>query len=161
MSHAFENYVDDRLDALERQNRRLRRGLIGLTAFVLFQVLATVGWFLLPPPVLKARKIVVVDHNWTPRIELDATEPSMASITLFDGNGKLQVVLAENAGNPALIFLDGLEVNRLELYSTKDEAGLVAKDPTGQKWAELLLSDKADRGLKFVDKDARPPPPKP
>jgi hypothetical protein len=98
MTHTFENYVDERLAALERQNRRLRRGLTALAAFVLVQVLAAAGWFLLPPPVLKAKKFVAVDRDGNPRVELDATNPDMANVSLYDRQGKLQASLCENGG---------------------------------------------------------------
>lgn len=81
-----EQTLADRVTALERQNRRLRGGVVALA----LAAGATVSMAQVPlsPPEVRAQRVVLVDQQGDVRIELRA-DLGTPSVMLRDGTGLL------------------------------------------------------------------------
>ena len=87
-----ESAVALRLERLERQNRRLRHALLAMGLVVAALVsMAQVNPF---PPEIRAQRLVLVDQNGQPRIDLRA-DGVAPSVTLRDEDGVLVELTAE------------------------------------------------------------------
>ena len=97
-AEVLEMTLESRLARLERQNARLKKGLMGIVmaGFALFLM----GQSLSPeiPAVLKAKKIEIVGENGTAMIEIGST-PSYGFIYVFGQSEQIASIGADYLGN--------------------------------------------------------------
>lgn len=128
-----------RLERLERENRRVKLlaiGLaIGIAALVLMgQVPATRG-----TKVIEAERFVLLDTNGRTRAILGAG-PQGYALAFYDANGKGRLVVGVDAAGPNLGLLDANEMLRILLGITlKGWPVLGLLDANGKTRAELAI----------------------
>jgi hypothetical protein len=153
--------IEERLEKLERQNRRMK--LAGLGAMVIAGAFVLMGQASGPrtPPEVRAKSFVLVDANGETRArlymsasgkgpELDLLDAKGnerltldgPGLTLYDVNGKLRAVLAAGSNGTALQLDDANGKVRAHLGVLSDEPGLDLNGADGKSSAWLLaLSD--------------------
>ena len=110
--------VLERLDSLERQNRRLKR--VGVLALAFVGALALMGQAS-RPKTLEAEQFVIRDHQGRVRAEMGMYEPEAGprslspEVKLFDERGRSRVALAAYPLGPSLDFYDDKGNIRVEL----------------------------------------------
>jgi hypothetical protein len=92
-----------RVEALERQNRQLRRclavvGLAGLAAVGMAQVVPV-------PDEVRTRRLVLLDSAGEMRAEL-TTDREMPALTLRDAEGHLLIELTGDGSRAAIVYRD-------------------------------------------------------
>ncbi|HET9951675.1 MAG TPA: hypothetical protein VFS09_07775 [Candidatus Eisenbacteria bacterium] len=115
-----------RLDALERENRRWKRGvLLAATAFAAAAILG-----MAPPP--------------TRTLDLEV-------LRIVDARGKARAVLAMGDEGPALSFFDEKGRLRANLGVAKEGPSLDLLDTAESPRAQLTVDGKQDPHLDFID----------
>src|SRR4051794_32889569 len=115
MSESMATEMHERLDRMEGQLRRWRRGTVAALGLAVVVVACAMG----APPVqeLSVKTLRIVDDTGRDRIVLTA-DPLQADMTFFDPSGKSRLPLdVAKDRRPVLIFADeqGKESNRLVL----------------------------------------------
>lgn len=137
--------LEQRIEALERENRRLKRAaggalVVGLGVVFMSQSPARPKP---EPEVIRARKFEVVAANSKTRATLMATSDGLVSLSLFDKEGRLRADLGvEWDGAPSLRLSDA-EGTRAQLSVT--EASDPFKPKKKSKPASLVLFRKDGR----------------
>ena len=100
MQRQDRTHIARRLDRLERQNRRLRRTVLGLaTGAVAF---ALTG-FSRQDDVVWGRQFVLVDRAGDKRAELAVTDDGAPMLTFFDSDGRARAELGTTPANSGLL----------------------------------------------------------
>lgn len=153
---AFEREMRDRLDRMERQLRRWRRGAVaglGLAA------VAVAGAMAQPPAKeLVVKTLRVVDDAGKDRIVL-SSNPDEADLTLFDPSGKSRLTLdVAKDRRPVLLFADesNKESNRLVL-GLEDEGhpALLLYDGTGHKRVAFGIPKEGGPVIRILDESGK------
>ncbi len=95
--------VTERLERLEKQNRRLK--YVGAAALVLVSAAIHMGQAAPVPETIEARRFLVIDTKGEPRAALGVTEGG-PTLALNDADGKLRAALTVTEGGPALVLFD-------------------------------------------------------
>ncbi len=162
--------LEQRLDDLERSNRRMRAGLVVclLAAIVLFTMAARPS----APKVLEAEKIVLRDTNGNQRGQLFASEKSWGLVLYTEGGQQALGLIASTTVNGLLIsdqngygrqmftsdknqttwgiFHPGSKVAQVEITDKLAGTELVVRDRTDVQRVELGVTDKGP-GLALSD----------
>lgn len=124
--------LGQRLDRLERENRRVKRVgavvLVGIAAAALMGQARTAG------RKMEAERFVVLDSSGKRRAELGVWPDGWAGLAIFDldGKGRAGLRLAPD-GAPSLALFDPDGKKRAELYAEpNNKAGLVLTDKDGK-----------------------------
>ncbi len=162
MSARVDESIVTRVERLERENRRLKRGLI-FAAVVAAAALALAPSApkKKPPETVKAREVQIVDDQGNARISmrLEANGDPVLALIGTKGSGA-RLALADD--RPALTLSDETRV-RASLEIAKDGAGLDLEDAEGKRSASVqaggtlgfLLEDtsrgRSEGGLLIAD----------
>ena len=120
--------VAERLDKLEKQNRRLKYA--GAAALLLVSTALVMGQAAPVPETIEARMFIVRDADGTARAALTVTELG-PSLVLYDADGKLRAELTVMETGPRLHLLDADGTMRAGLAATELGPGLVLYDAHG------------------------------
>jgi hypothetical protein len=132
--------LEQRNEALEAQNRRIRR--LGLGGLAVVGIALLMGQAAAPKDdpaqfkAVKATMITLVDENGKTRLEL-GTDKSGAGVDVRDANGKVRVVIGEGVieglGEGAGLWVfDEKERPRVGIGSGKHGHGMVVLDENGK-----------------------------
>ncbi len=147
MDEPTSSTLIERLDRLERENRRLK-----IAGAILLLVVAAGGAMgqVLPkavPKVVEAERFVLRDTKGKILATLGAEASGLLALVLYDQNGKARAVLGVVAdGRPVLSLLD---------QNGKDRAGLGLL-PDGVPTLSLLDQNGKDRATLAVKADGTP-----
>jgi len=137
--------VVERLEKLERQNRRLKQA--GAVALIIAAAVLLMGQ-VSQNRTVEANEFVLKNSNGDVRGRWFMLDDDWPQLRLFDGNGKRRVSLDVIPFGPQLIFHDQNEVARITLDSMdgRDEtflsSGLIILDPVGNTEASLLVLNR-------------------
>lgn len=147
--------VEERIERLERNNRRLMAGLVAA-------VLLGIGVAATPTKSgvdavaeLRAQKFILVDDNGKTRAALSVSQAG-PGLGLLDANGVLRATLGVNMGEPMLGLFDRNGEPCAGLTVSKEGTGLSLADEHGKLRAvlgvtkagpELELYDENDKSL--------------
>lgn len=152
----FEQEMRDRLDRLERQLRRWRRGALALAGVT---ALAVAGAMAQPPAKeLTVKKLRVVDDAGKDRIVLSA-DPVEADLTFFDPSGKSRLTIdVAKDRRPVLQFSDDAnkESSRMTL-GLEDEGhpALTLYDGSGRRRVTFGIGKQGGPVLRVLDENGR------
>lgn len=137
-----------RLEALERENRRIKWALAA--AFVVAVVVASRGGDLLKrrSKVVEAEGFLLVDRQGQPRARLGFNVEGQPELALFDRKGRDQVALEAQDDNSAALAFYNKEQTRIYLSSSDDGTAslrFIGADPTAQ--AAMFLWPDSTTGL--------------
>lgn len=126
--------TEERIQKLERNNRRLG---IGITILVLFggTIVATSATSV-PPQDLVVRSLSVVDENGKTRASLMA-DVYGAGLQLLDEDGNVRAELVSKKTGTALTLRDGSENGNVRLAIGKNGPNLILQDSNGNKVSSL------------------------
>jgi hypothetical protein len=141
--------IEERLEKLERQNRRMK--LAGLGAVVIAGAFVLMGQASGPgsdwktvsggPPEVRAKSFVLVDANGETRARLYMSAPAKGpELDLLDAKGNPRVELAVTSNGPALQLNDASGNPRAELGAAPNGPGLILYDANGKLRAELAAA---------------------
>ena len=152
----FEREMRERLDRLEGQVRRWRRGALAASGLA---ALAIAGAMAEPPArELSVKKLRVVDDSGKDRIVLSA-DPVEADLTFFDPSGKSRLTIdVAKDRRPVLQFSDeaNKECSRMTL-GLEDEGhpALTLYDGEGRKRVAFGIAKKGGPVLRVLDENGR------
>jgi hypothetical protein len=133
--------IEERLEKLERQNRRMK--LAGLGAVVIAGAFVLMGQASGPRtlPEVRAKSFVLVDANGETRARLYmSAPPERPELDLLDAKGNPRVVLDASGTSGGLDLLDAKGNERLTLYGPPIGPGLVLTDANQKERVELAAS---------------------
>lgn len=172
MNNPTMETLGQRLDRVERENRRLKRAGIVAVAVIAAVVLMGQATPRKVAKVVEAEKFVLRDAGGTVRARLETLSFGKVQLVLFDKDEKPQSILGVGSGGPGLI-LGGKEgttflSNTLLLFSGKDfkirlgmtlfppqEPGLILAGSNGEHRAKLILGDDKAPALRLFDPDGK------
>ncbi len=152
----FEQEMRERLEALERQLSRWRRGALVAAGLA---VIVVAGAMAQPPLTeLVVKKLRIVDDTGKNRIVLSA-DPNDADLTFFDPSGKSRLTLdVAKDRRPILQFADesNKESNRLTL-GLEDEGhpALLLYDGLGRKRVAFGIPRQGGPVIRVLDENGR------
>ena len=155
--------LTERLEAVERENRRLRRlglmmivgigVLLGLTSAIMV-VAARHGMPGMVPQVTEAKKFLLRDRDGRIRGTWGTNEEGMAQLLLQDTTGRTRMrfsVLED--GSSGLAFVDSVNNARIVVGILPDEsANIVLADQGGKTRAVLGIAPNGSATLVFADR---------
>jgi hypothetical protein len=133
--------IEERLEKLERQNRRMK--LAGLGAVVIAGAFVLMGQASGPrtPPEVRAKSFVLVDANGETRARLYMSASGKGpELDLLDAKGNPRVVLGANSEGPWLALYDANGKPRAWLIVTSDGPRLDLTSADGKSSAGLVAS---------------------
>jgi hypothetical protein len=140
--------IEERLEKLERQNRRMK--LAGLGAVVIAGAFVLMGQArLVHPGTITATKFVLVDAQGRQRATLDMYKGSPI-LGLFDANGKLRAELAAAPNGPWLQLNDASGNMRAGMDAFSDSPELDLYDANEKPQAMLAVTSDGP-GLQLND----------
>jgi len=125
-----------RLSRLERQNRRMKLGIVAMLVVVVG--LASVAAY--RPRVVAANEFVLRDELGRPRARLGFSDPGRPRLGFYDTKGRVRVVLgfSRRTWGPALEFRDAEGRGRVTLwFDPHFDAGLAFSDECGEFRASM------------------------
>jgi len=152
-----------RLEAVERDNRRLRRlglmmligvgVLLGLTTAIIV-VASRHGLPGTVPQVAEAKKFLLRDREGRIRGAWGTNEEGAAQLLLQDGKGRTRVrITVQPDGGSGLAFVDSVNNSRIVVGVLPDEsANIVLADPGGKTRAVLGISPTGATTMDFADR---------
>ena len=143
--------IERRLQALERQNRRLRSAVLALGIAALSAAL--LGQAAPRPRSLQADSITLVDAAGRPRLALGVMDDE-PFILFKDGKERVRMVMSIDAEGSELTYYDTNGKRRVALAETGPGAGLEFYDPQERRRVGLLTTEETPT-LVFADKEAR------
>lgn len=153
---AFETEMRARIDRMERQLKRWRRGALAALGLALVVIAGAMA----APPVkeLSVRTLRVVDDTGKDRIVLTAN-PEEADLTFFDPSGKSRLTLdVAKDRRPVLYFSDetNKESNRLTL-GLEDEGhpALMLYDGNGKKRVSFGIPKEGGPVIRVLDENEK------
>ena len=155
--------LTERLETVERENRRLRRlglmmiigigVLLGLTSAIMV-IAARHGMPGMVPQVAEARKFLLRDRDGRIRGTWGTNEEGMAQLLLQDTTGRTRMrfsVLED--GSSGLAFVDSVNNARIVVGILPDEsANIVLADQGGKTRAVLGIAPNGSTTLVFADR---------
>jgi hypothetical protein len=131
--------IEERLEKLERQNRRMK--LAGLGAVVIAGAFVLMGQASGPrtPPEVRAKSFVLMDANGETRARLYMSAKA-PMLELFDANGKPRAGLGVTSDGPELDLYDAKGNPRAEMDAFSDGPGLDLADANGKVRAQLAVN---------------------
>jgi hypothetical protein len=170
--------IEERLEKLERQNRRMK--LAGLGAMVIAGAFVLMGQASGPrtPSEVRAKSFVLVDANGETRARLymsaSANGPELTlldakgnerltlygppigpTLALSDANGEVRAGLAVTSDRPWLTLYDAKGNPRVVLDANSEGAGLALSDANGEVRAGLAVTSDGP-GLVLSDANEKP-----
>ena len=145
--------VLERLETLEKQNRRLKQAVALFMIFVSSLVLMSAAGH--KGRTVEAQQIALKDEAGNTRaiLGMRSAGPGLA---LYDGNGdKVQALLTVLSTGPVLGLYDADGTARVLLGVTPKGATLTFNDPEGKLRAEMGFSAEAAH-VTFFDRDGNP-----
>jgi len=147
--------VEQRLEQLERENRRLK--LAGMIVVVLGG--ATLLWILgqLVGRTVEARRFILRDSGGEKRAEIAIGSEGMAGLWLYDKNGKFRATLTvTGAGTPDLVLYDENGRNRAEFGLLPDSSpGLALSEQGGVASVGILVTQDGSPHFTLADKTGK------
>lgn len=110
---ASKDAILERLEKLERENQRLRRG--GLAALVAVALVGILGAARPAPKALTAQQLLLTDAGGNVRVRLSAENPKFPSVTLYDAKGRTMLSLQGGGPQPGLAIADRVGKTRVLL----------------------------------------------
>lgn len=149
----IERSVEQRLERLERDNRRLRVGIVGLCCL---GALGLFGAQDAPTSTLQVEKLVVAGKDGAPQAVLGAT-PHGPRFTFFDGQQKKRIGISALTDGPVVSLYDAQGVPRMGMMVSPTGSSLALSDATNK--VDLELGEDLDRGayLEIKNDNARKP----
>ncbi|MFQ5929667.1 MAG: hypothetical protein ACE5MK_08200 [Acidobacteriota bacterium] len=142
--------MEERLNRLERENRRLKEaGALTLAAIAVVVIMGQA----MPSKVVEAEKFVVRDASGKVHAALGTVNKRAVSLALIDKNGNPRVVLGVlSDGSPSLSFYDK-DMNRRAVLGLRadDSPDLALLDRDRKLRARLSLNDEGSATLVFID----------
>jgi hypothetical protein len=129
----------ERLEKLERQNRRMK--LAGLGAMVIAGAFVLMGQASGPrtPPEVRAKSFVLVDAKGETRARLYMSASAKGpELTLLDANGNARAEMDAFSDSPELALSDAKGKVRARLVAWPDGPGLALSDAKGKVRARLV-----------------------
>ncbi|MBA2556854.1 MAG: hypothetical protein H0V12_05840, partial [Chloroflexi bacterium] len=158
-----DNAIAARLEAVERDNRRLRRlglmmivgvgVLLGLTSAIMV-VASRHGMPGMVPQVAEAKKFLLRDRDGRIRGAWGTNEDGAAQLLLQDnaGRARLRFTVLED-GSSGLAFVDSVNNARIVVGILPDEsANIVLAEPGGKTRAVLGVAPNGSTTLVFADR---------
>jgi hypothetical protein len=167
--------IQERLDRLERSNRRLKVGF--LAGLVFAAVVVTTGAVSTTPKVLEAEKIVLKDAAGNERGELFANEnawglvlfnknstkaasllvgETLNGVVLFDQNGNLRQTITTNLDKSEWdMFHPGSDSAQFEAIATGEGTALTVRDRANKPRVEIGTSTKGGSLVSASDSNGR------
>jgi len=147
---ADKQAILERIEKLERENRRLRRG--GLAAIVVLATLGILGAAAPVPQTLRAHELELTDAAGNMRAKISAIDGKAPYLVLYDAKGRTMLSLKGGGSQPGLaindasgntrVMLGGLSPN-LAFYDTANNTTVsLDGDALGPR---LLLFDGAGK----------------
>jgi hypothetical protein len=132
--------LEQRLETLETQNRRIKRG--GIAVLLLAGAGLLMGQAAPGKVTLEAQRIVIVDQDGKARASLGVNERGVAGLTLLDVAGEQRALLAlARDGSPALRLSDPGQQVRVHIGPTSVGQAEPAKSG-GKPVPYLMLLDR-------------------
>lgn len=155
MSESKLRVVIERLERLERQNRRLK--LVGAVVLLSVAALVTMGQARPASQAMEAQRFVVKDAHGKPRAILGAFG-DFWGLNLYDPDGNARAALNVGANSTSRLgFYDGNGKSRVIVDVTDDGTSTVGfYDRTGKAHAHLRVAPDGSPLLGFFDKDGKP-----
>ncbi|MFH1748059.1 MAG: hypothetical protein ABIG44_13570 [Planctomycetota bacterium] len=109
--------IEERIERLERANRRMKVVALGLLAVLLGAglVAGPAVQQAASPRVIEASGFRLVDNSGKTRAMLVVSKEGPVGLSFLDENGKMRAIFGETKDGPALGFLDENEKVRLSL----------------------------------------------
>lgn len=147
--------LTDRVEALERRNRRL--ALAGGALLLVLGALLTTGQARPAARAVEAERFVVKDGRGRPRAML-GVDGDVAALNLYDREGRARAALQVAAdGTSRLGFFDRDGKNRVLLDVAGDGVSTVGfYDREGKAHAHLRVAADGSPALGFFDKEGKP-----
>lgn len=156
--------IPDRFARLERQQKRVIRGLIRLGIVVFLQT-AVIAYLIIPfgglikhPITLQAGKFEVIDNSGTVRAELTA-EYGQTLFKMSDAKGQTRVLLRENeAGFVTMEFTDrNFNDKAMTIFTGTKQSYFELYDPKSRMHLTLQAAEEG-MGLLRFDERGQPLP---
>jgi hypothetical protein len=145
--------LEQRLQNLERSNRRMRFGLI--LSLLITGGFVTMGARSTPPKVIEAEKFILRDSSGNERGQLFANDKSWG-LVLFTENGQKALGLVASSGINGLLISDQDGADRQMFTSDRNQTTWGIFRP-GSKLAQLEITDNpAGEELVFRDRSDMP-----
>ena len=127
------NELAERVEALERKARTLRRWVLVLSA-ALVSVAVAGACTSSGPRELTLRKLTIEDENGTPRIVADTdSEGDLAALVFLDPNEKKRIAAGTAYGNATLTFWDRDGKLRINAFTGSSSAAVLEIADRNQK----------------------------
>jgi hypothetical protein len=159
--------IEERLEDMERELRRVKRRNRWLLGAILLVVVGLIAPEVFETTAIRARSkevetaneiramsFVLEDENGTVCAMLTATKDG-PMLGLYDENGKTRAGLRLTKDGPDLVLLDENGKTRVMLAVLKDNSGLWLLDENGLARAGLGLVTKYGSGLWLYDKNGK------
>lgn len=130
------NTLEERIDDLERQNRRMK--LAGVAVVLIAAASLLMGWVSPQSKVLEGEKLLIQDAEGRVGACLEASEQG-SSLTLHDKNGGLRIRLAVAGDRPNLSLTDKDGQSRILLDLDENGPGLWLFDENGVQRADFAI----------------------
>ncbi len=154
--------IEQRLDRLERQNRRLKGGLGLLLLTVVVGLLLGFAGQEKVPDVVKAKAFHVVTDDGKVLLKLEDTLGLGIAGTLTAMNGKGQILVrlaATTGGEGAVVTMNGKGQELVSLMATTDGEGMVTTlDGKGQALVRLVATARGEGGVLVHDPSGKKSP---
>jgi hypothetical protein len=155
--------LEDRIEKLERQNRRLRwtvTGFVGLgvAALIMGQAAAPSAEDLEKVDVVRARRVEVVDKDGRPVVSIGLTATGTGMITTMDGRGRKAVMLGATANGEGVVATmnrKGEELVKLGATTT-GEGVITTSDGKGHKLIEIGVTTKNEPKIYTFNEKGEP-----
>ncbi len=154
MEMATIEAVNERLDGLERENRRLRRVAVALLAGVL-----VLGAFAFLPRgrngrTIEAERLVLRDKEGRLRGSFGVDKSGLPALKIFDHRGLEQIMLGVQSEDFAMLsFYDHGATRVLLDTSVEGATSLRLFDASQREKAALFLKPDSEAGLRIVNGD--------
>jgi hypothetical protein len=147
--------VEQRLDQLERENRRLK--LAGIVVVVLGG--AALLWALsqLVGRTVEARRFILRDSGGEKRAEITVSSEGMAGLWLYDKSGNFRATFTVSpAGAPDIVLFDETGRNRAEFGLLPDSSpGIALSEPGGVASVGILVTQDGLPHFTLTDKTGK------
>lgn len=136
----------ERVNRVERQNRRLRIGVV--VALLLIVAVAASAVSLVKarkPKALEAERFVLRDADGKMRADLGLTKEKRPALTLYDAKGTARVSLDLAEEGPSLVMHNAQGKKQVALTTTKHSNSLHISDGNGRRRISLLVGTPLGR----------------
>jgi len=147
-----EKTVAQRLEVLERENRRLK--LMGIVALVLGGAAVLWGLVQMTSKTVEARAFILRDSTGGKRAEIAVSAEGLGGLWLYDKTGKFRATFAVSpAGAPGIVFYDDAGRNRAEFALLADNSpGIALSEEGGIASVGIIVARDGLPHFRLVDK---------